>query len=253
MNDFIDNLLKVIAAISFASIGAFVAHEWAYFQVIGPSFLLLFTTYDFISNSIMWVVPFIIAITPTLFIILIIVGDDPYEIFGRSLVLINLIKASPLREVLIYSTSIPILIILALIAILVNALILLGVVASIIFVFAIVFAYFKFDLYVKIPISILLFFAITGAIIIFCTGLGHDRAYAEIRSKHNIYKIKSKKKENNKEIKVLRIVEKGIIVLDRKSKRIEFIPLSLIEELTKKMPEIDANTLLCSWFSVYCK
>lgn len=56
MNDLIDRLPKLITSISFASIIFFVVHEWSYFTVIGADFLSLFTAYDFISNSLLWIV-----------------------------------------------------------------------------------------------------------------------------------------------------------------------------------------------------
>lgn len=254
MNDLIDKLPKLIAAISFTSIIVFVVHEWAYFAVIGSRFLLLFTVYDFISNSLIWVVPTGVLISLGMFITSTFPSfDAPNEMAPKSI--------SEETEVPLYTKALGLLSMMGIticvflgsfLGSLSNStwLLLLVLVVAII-VFAIAYIYIKYDLYKEISKFMLV--AIMALIIIAAAVFGHDRAYKDVRDEGNIYNIKLINKDSSKDKSVLRIIEKGIIVFDRSSKQIEFIPLKQVLELKRKMPEPNSETLLCSWFNVYCK
>jgi hypothetical protein len=54
MKNLIDNLGKLIAALSFALLTVTVLHDWGYFWVLGSRFQSIQTPYDHLANAIEW-------------------------------------------------------------------------------------------------------------------------------------------------------------------------------------------------------
>lgn len=240
MNDFIDKLPKLIAAISFASIIAFVVYEWSYFFVIGPRFLLLFTAYDFISSAIIWIIPSSIIIIISLLFEFLPIIDYTKPNF------------SFLRRSIEFFAAI------------VAVVVLLGYWTGLLFVACFIcfmlvrlsnWIIQKYEIDKRIEPSILQMTIVIGLLIIMAGGFGYDMAYFDLRLRATEYSIEVKGEDvrKNEEVEVLRIIERGMIVLDRKSKRVKYIPSSQILSLKKVMPEPNPETLLCSWFNLGCR
>jgi hypothetical protein len=56
-NMILEKFPSFAALATFIAISVVVAHEWAYFEVIGSEFQSLFTTYDYIAQLIVWIGP----------------------------------------------------------------------------------------------------------------------------------------------------------------------------------------------------
>lgn len=251
MNDAFDKLPKLIAAISFAAMLVFVSREWSYFQVIGPGFLLLFTTYDFVSSAIIWIIPaavggamgfWLSSMSPDYNTI----PRDPSKGFLRNLI------ATEKRLIIVFS----IFAFMALIASYLSAwtvLSPLAIIVAIISTFAIAVVYDKYGLRKTMGLSPLRMVATMIALVILAAGTGYDRAYSDLRHTRNVYKVTLADRQSVSKKTVLRIIEKGIIAVDRKTNQIAFVPMKRISELAKEIPDPYPKRPLCSWINVGCK
>lgn len=53
----LERLPSIITAATFSAVSIIVAHEWAYFGVVGPEFQSLYTTHDYLGELIIWIGP----------------------------------------------------------------------------------------------------------------------------------------------------------------------------------------------------
>lgn len=110
---------------------------------------------------------------------------------------------------------------------------------GLILLYPIAFVYMKYEFDKKIGLSGFYLVTTVVVLILMSAGLGRDRAYFELKYRSNVYNIKLKGDQSGSDKTVLRIIDKGIIALDRKSEQIEFIPLRRISELKKAMPGVN--------------
>jgi hypothetical protein len=235
----LEKIPSIIAVTTFAALSLTVAHDWGYFGVIGGDFQSFYTSYDYVSEMLVSIGPAFIG----LIVILAIQGalarasnfsppTTPESRWGRwftnwyleffqfLVVVAALLFSDETNRVAIY--------------------ILAGLIWS--RVAGYILSHDDLRAFRR-SLAGLLLVILPGAMIAMY-GVGHDAAYYDLKDP-NQYRLLFKNKDFIHSVKLLRLLDKGALVLDPSSKAVEFYPSEDIARLERDAPIWDAKSFAC--------
>ncbi len=237
----------LIAITTFIAICLVVSHEWAYFGVIGPELQSLFTTYDYFSVLILWLGPAFITLLAILGIYIALLRSDDFEVkkiatsrWGRFI--------ENWKDEIFWS-------VLACIALLFSSevnrlpLFMLGGFLWTRLSFYIL-SYESFASFRTKPAGVI--FAGLPAIMILFYGIGRDEAYTDLIRSKNIYELRHKDQYVSREVRLVRLIEKGAIFVDLQSKSINFMRREDIMFIRKSIPDWETRSFVCKKWEFGC-
>jgi hypothetical protein len=83
-------------------------------------------------------------------------------------------------------------------------------------------------------------------------GIGRSSAYDDISSKNPRYELRLKDQYVTRDVDVLRFLERGALVFDPKTKKVEFFRNDLIARVARKTPDLDHRSFVCKHWEVMC-
>jgi hypothetical protein len=237
MKEFFDAAPKFIGVTSFVVLLMTIVHEWGYFYVLGWHLQTIATTYDYLSNSFVWL--------PTIAGIL--VGAQGLEatmtVEGDRVRLDRLVliiaSAIPAIAILLYfligGQSSPALSISSLVGI-----------ATVFIITKLVSGKWvakdrKHRFVLVAPLVVLLML-----------GYGITSGYSDLSKTSDIYTVNQKESQSTRPLVLLRSFEKGILVRDMPAGRIEFIRWENVNSLSRLLVTEKSVGYLCVWFNVVC-
>jgi hypothetical protein len=240
MKDLLETAAKCIGVASFAVLFITVVHEWGYFLVLGPHLLAVATTYDYLANALVWLPAAIGAVFSLQALdYAISIKDGKIKLGG----VFYFGWAGGVVGIALY-------------------LLFGGMTAS--------FAFITF------LGSCLIFFLARDAkgnperlsnyrlllLSVYLTalayGYGVSTAYSDLGKSTDIYSVEVKDSKEGastrvRQLVLLRIFEKGLLVRDLPAQRIEFLRWESINAFSKLMPTpVATKGYLCTWYGMSC-
>jgi hypothetical protein len=244
----LDKLPSVVTITTFAALCLAVSHEWAYYGVIGSEYQTLYTTSDYISLLIWGAGAAFLTVVIFGLIQFAVYRKDDFTLpafskkktFGGfidrnfSIVVVALAALSTF----FFGTSQVNLWSYALLAYIVCR------------VQLYIFSHEKTKKYDTGWFSLLIYGLPLGMIFLF--GLGRASAYSDIGNKAPRYELRLKDQYVSRDVDVLRFLEKGALVFDPKTKKVEFLRSELIARVARKTPEVDDRSFACMHWEIGC-
>jgi hypothetical protein len=244
----LDKLPSVVTVATFSALSLAVSHEWAYFSVIGPEYQALYTTSDYITLLIWGAGAVFLTVVIFGVIHLVTYRSDDFTLppfsaektFGGFMDRnFNLILVGLLALVLFFFSTAQVNIgaYLLLVYIVMRALLY-------------IFRHEKTRRYSKGWLALLVYGLPLG--MIFLYGIGKSSAYTDIGISNARYELRLKEQLVNRDVEVLRFLEKGVIVFDPQTRKVEFFRHDLIARVSKKMPDLDSRSFACKRWEIMC-
>jgi hypothetical protein len=238
---------SILAVATFIAISLVVSHEWGYFGIIGSDLQSLYTTYDYLAQLIVWLGPAFIVLAAIAGLQIFLLRTDNFQ-FNRRVPKTRWGKFLDTWYLeILYGISA----VLALLLSNETARISLYLVGAIILsrVTTYVLSYEGFAEFRK-TLGVLIVFI--PAIMVAFYGVGRDTAYTDLRDTQNYYDLQLKEQHVIREIKVLRLLEKGALVFDPKTKLVEFDRYETIATLRRRAPTWETQSFVCRHWGWAC-
>lgn len=243
----LEKIPSLIAVATFAALLVVAANDWGYFGVIGPEFQSFYTAYDYISELVVSIGPIFVGLMVLLVIQAVIVrktnfGSEgvPTSKWGKRLYdwhlelgwgigfVLAVLFTDETRRFGLYT--------------------ILGL-----FWFracSYVYGHSAFDAFKRSATGLLVF--VLPAAMIMAYGVGRDGAYTDLKSKEDQYRLYAKNREFSQSVKILRLLDKGAIVLDPVTKVVEFHPREDVALLERDEPKWETKSFACRHWGWGC-
>lgn len=238
MKEFFDAAPKVIGVTSFIVLFMTIVHEWGYFYVLGWHLQTLATTYDYLTNAVVWF--------PTTASIL----------FGAQFLEATMVvegdKVRLNRVTLVMVSAVPIIGILAYLffggdgspALAVTSLC--GIMSVFYLVKIVPGKWITKDWKHR-------FVVVAPLVPLTMLGYGISEGYSDLAKTTDVYAINQKEQQGTRQLVLLRNFEKGILVRDVPARRIEFIRWDNVTSISRLAASQKAVGYLCLWFGIVCR
>jgi hypothetical protein len=243
----LDKLPSVLATASFFAIAMVVAHEWAYFSILGSEFQSFYSTSDYLNEFIVWLGPaFVILLVAiaahgALYRAADFESATPKSRIGRAL--------DNWWQEIIYAIS-------ALIALLISnetnrsaVYVLLGLLWTKVTFY--VLSHDRFKNWRTVGISLVI--AGVPALMMLSYGIGRDSAYKDLQDTKDVYEVHFKNGAPSLTAKVMRVIDKGVLLLNPTTHQLEFRATSELSTLTKSSPTWETRSFVCRHWGWFCK
>jgi hypothetical protein len=238
---------SIIAVATFAALSIIVAHEWAYFEVLGADFQSLFSTYDYIAQLTVWFGPVFVILLFALGVQLASLRADDFERKKAAKSKWGKLIEDWFLEILWF-----ILFILALLLSDESKRSSLYILLSLLWfrLAAYIMSHPKLNDF-RISAAGLMAVILPATMIVFY-GIGRDSAYTDLKDTKTPYELRLKTQPDVERVKVLRLIEKGIISFDPLAKSIRFHRHDDIVWLKKPSPQWDTRSYVCRIWGWVC-
>lgn len=88
---------------------------------------------------------------------------------------------------------------------------------------------------------------------IFSYGLGKTAAYDDLSNRKPHYQLTVKGQSVSRDVDVLRLLDKGAILFDPATRTVEFLKSDMIASVTRRAPEIDERSFVCKHWGIGCR
>lgn len=239
---------SIIAAFSFAALSVVVAYEWGYFGVVGRDFQSYFTTYDYFSDLIVASGPAFVVMLIIVVVQIALYRKDNFKKPGKPKSIIGKWFDEWSLET-IY-------LVLAITAILFSDQTRLSA-----FYLLLAFIYIRVANYILSydalkphrlqPLGLAT--VILPAMMIASYGVGRDGAYSDLANLRFEHELRLKNTLASRPIHLLRLLDKGALIVEAGSSTIDFIPKEEIVLLRQALPTWEKRSLACRYWAWGCK
>jgi hypothetical protein len=236
MKEFFDAAPKIIGVMSFMILLLTVVHEWGYFYVLGWHLQTVATTYDYLTNAVVWLPATAGILSGAQFLELtMIVEEDRVRLNTIALIIVS---APPVIGILLY------LFIGGEGAIWVSSLV--GISAVFFLLKIIPGKWVANDWKHR-------FVVVAPMVPLLMLGYGISSGYSDLRKTTDVYAVNHKEEQGTRQLVLLRSFEKGILVRDVPARRIEFIRWESINSISRLLSVERSVGYLCLWFGISCR
>jgi hypothetical protein len=236
MKEFFDAAPKIIGVMSFMILLLTVVHEWGYFYVLGWHLQTVATTYDYLTNAVVWLPATAGILSGAQFLELtMIVDEDRVRLNTIALIIVS---APPVIGILLY------LFIGGEGAIWVSSLV--GISAVFFLLKIIPGKWVANDWKHR-------FVVVAPMVPLLMLGYGISSGYSDLRKTTDVYAVNHKEEQGTRQLVLLRSFEKGILVRDVPARRIEFIRWESINSISRLLSVERSVGYLCLWFGISCR
>jgi energy-coupling factor transporter transmembrane protein EcfT len=244
----LEKIPSLIAVATFCALSLVVAQDWGYFGVIGIDFQSFFTTYDYISELLVSIGPAFVGLMALLAIQAAVFRHANFDTGGSALKSkwgkwfhnwnLELIWGFGFGLALLFSDE--------------TRRISLYILLSLLWlrIVSYVYGHTAFNAFKNSPAGLLV--VALPALMIAMYGLGRDGAYADLKDTTDQYRLHAKNKEFSQSVKILRLLDKGAIVLDPETKLVEFHPREDIALLERDAPKWETKSFACRHWGWSC-
>jgi hypothetical protein len=243
----LEKIPSLIAVATFAALSLTVAHEWGYFGIIGTEFQSFFTTYDYVSELLVSIGPVFAFLMAVLAVQAAAIRADnftqppvPKSRWGRWFHkwYLELMQFIAVAAALLFSdetSRVPIYILAGLF-------------------------WYRIANYVLNHNDLQAFRkSLTGSLLILLPGamiamygIGRDGAYYDLKDTIQ-YRLQFKNKDFVHSVKLLRLLDKGALVLDTNNRAIEFYAREDIARVERDAPKWEATSFACRHWGWSCR
>lgn len=242
----LEKIPSLIAVATFAALSSVVAHEWGYFGIIGRDFQSFFNAYDYVSELLVSIGPVFIILLAVLAVQVAAYRTDnfepkaPHSKWGKRI-------SDWLQE-----SAWTITFILALLFLdettRFSLYVLLGLLWLRIGIY--VYGHTALHSFARSPAGLLVL--VLPSVMISMYGLGRDEAYTDLKDTKDQYRLHAKNKEVGQSVKILRLLDKGAIVVVAETKAVKFYPREDIALLEHDIPKWDTKSFACRRWGWNC-
>jgi hypothetical protein len=244
-----EKIPSLLAVATFSALSLTVAHEWGYFGIIGTDFQSLFTTYDYLSELLVAIGPAFVALAVLLAIHVAAMRADNFKAVGRSTAKSKWVRfISDWFWEIFYS----IMFVLVLLFSDETTRFYVYLVVGLIWTRAIgyVYGHDHFAKFKMTPVGLLLLGL--PAFMLCAYGLGRDGAYRDLKQTAAQYRLHLKSRAASQSVILLRLLDKGLVVLDPVSKAVAFQPKEDIKLIERDAPTWETRSLVCRHYGWSC-
>ena len=238
MKEFFDAAPKIIGVTSFVVLFMTVVHEWGYFYVLGWHLQTLATTYDYLTNAVVWLPTTAGILTGAQFLEATMVVEGDKVRLNR--VVLIMVSALPIIGILLYllvgGEGTPALWVTSLA----------GIIAVFYLLKIIPGKWITKDWRHR-------FVVVAPLVPLMMLGYGISEGYSDLRKTTDVYAINQKEQQGTRQLVLLRNFEKGILVRDVPARRIEFIRWENITTISRLLASEKTVGYLCLWFGFVCR
>jgi hypothetical protein len=241
----LEKIPSFIAVASFAALSCIVAGEWGYFGVIGREFQSFFATSDYVSDLLVSIGPVFMILLGLLALQIAVYRMGNFE--SKS-------PQSRLGKIFDWYQELSWLVIFILAVLFTDETrrfslyIFLGLLWF--RTAAYIYSHVAFDT-IKRSIAGLLILVLPSLMIV-AYGIGRDAAYADLKDTKDRYRLLYRNREFSQSVKILRLLDKGAIVVDPETDAVEFHPREDIVLLEHDGPKWDTKSFACQHWGWDC-
>jgi hypothetical protein len=237
MPSFVDNFPKWIAIGSVLALAIAVSHEYGYFAIVGSYFQTVVTTYDYLANAVLWM-PYSAALFGIVSII-----EEQFQKpkigvrpkLSKMAWFLCAVVAVPGAFLWFYGGALPVY----------SAIVILAI--GIIYLANLAYA----TKYFHISWSLYKFIILIPIVLMFSFSYGVSTGWLDLKKTDDIYFVKLKNDEPRPLI-MLRGFEKGLLVREPMSDKIELLKWDNVQTLSKISSPLRGPSPSCRWFGWWC-